>query len=263
MVEAPSLWRIVSTRARVCASYAVREFKQHRAGARLGLPFTIIELAVAMVVMAAIFSLIGRQAAFGDSIMLFMLTGFAPFLTFMRITTRAGMAVEVGGHKARSPLLTTPGFAASQALAALVATPIAVGLICMALYAVDVSSAVPVRLGPLVAGFGAVIIFGFGVGLFNATVGHFFKPWRPIYEILTRGLLFLSGVFYVPDFMPVPIREFLAWNPLVHVIALIRRGFFETYPTLVLDVEYLALWVIGALFVGLWTERLCRRSVLA
>ena len=263
MIQAPSLWRSTSTRARVVASYVVRQFKQHRAGPRLGFIFTVIEMLVGMVVLALLFSLIGRQARFGDSIVMFMLTGFAPFMTFLRISSQVGGAVEIGGNRNRSNLLTVPGYGLTQVVMFLVVTPIAVSVICLAMYAMGVDSAVPVRIDMIVFSIFFVAALGYGLGLFNAVFGFFFKPWRPIYEVLTRGLLFLSGVFYVPDYLPNGLGDVLAWNPLLHTIALFRLGFYESYPTNLLDVHYLAYWTIGVLFVGLWSERLMRRHYLA
>lgn len=263
MLQAPTLWRMTSTRARVVASYVVRQFKQHRSGPRLGFIFTVLEMIVGIVVLALLFSLIGRQARFGDSLVMFMLTGFAPFLTFMRISSQVGGAVEIGGNRNRSNLLTPAGYGLSQVVTSLVVTPIAVFVICLFLYAIGVKSAVPVRLDMIAASMFLMAMLAYGVGLFNAVFGHFFKPWRPIYEVMTRGLLFLSGVFYVPDYLPQGIGDILAWNPLMHVIALFRLGFYSSYPTNLLDVPYLFYWSIGALFVGLWAERLLRRQILA
>ena len=262
MLARPSLWRVLSTRARVAAAYSVREYKQHRAGARLGLLFSILELATAMLVIASIFTLIGRQAAIGESIMLFMVTGFAPYLTFMRISSRTGASVDRGGAKNRSPLLTVTGYAFSQAVATLTLTPLVVSLICLLLYAFGVSAAIPERLGPIALSIFCLTMLGFGIGLFNAVVGRFFKPWRSIYEIMTRGLLFFSGVFYIPDRLPGGIGDVLSWNPLLHVIALFRLGFYPHYPTELLDVPYLAYWSLGVVFVGLWIERLMRRQIM-
>lgn len=262
MLKPPSLWSRFSTRSRVVASYVVRQFKQHRAGPRLGFIFTVFEAIVGLVVLALIFSLVGRQAKYGESVVLFMVTGFAPFITFMRVSSRSGMAVEVGGNRNRSNLLTAPGYALAQVVTWLVIMPIAIAVVCAALYFIGVNSAVPIRLGAIVAALVFIALLGFGIGLFNAVVGFFFKPWRPIFEVLTRGLMFLSGVFYVPDYMPASIGEVLAWNPLLHVIALFRLGFYQSYPTILFDLQYLAGFTLGAVFIGLWTERLFRRHYL-
>ena len=256
------LLRALNTRLRVIQSFIVREFKQHRAGARLGLLFYILEVIAAMMVLALLFSLIGRQSVFGDSIMLFMLTGIAPFLAFMRLSSQIGGVAQMASQYGRSPLLTVTGFSVSHTLVTLVATPLAMGVVCGFLYVLGVISALPHRIEFLIASMLLAVSIGFGVGLFNAVVGFYVPPWRPIYELLTRGLFFLSGIFYVPDHLPPAMRDVLAWNPLVHVVALSRKAFYDTYPTDVLNYTYVYGWALGALFIGLWIERMFRRGML-
>ncbi|MBX2855523.1 MAG: ABC transporter permease [Rhodobacteraceae bacterium] len=256
------LLRALNTRLRVIQSFIVREFKQHRAGARLGFLFYILEVIAAMMVLALLFSIIGRQSVFGDSIMLFMLTGIAPFLAFMRLSSQIGGVAQMGSQYGRSPLLTVTGFSVSHTLATLVATPLAMGVVCGSLYMLGVISAIPQRLEFLLASLLLAVSIGFGVGLFNAVIGFYVPPWRAIYELMTRGLFFLSGIFYVPDHLPPAMRDVLAWNPLVHVVALSRQAFYDTYPTDIMSYQYVFGWAIGSLFVGLWAERIFRRGML-
>lgn len=253
----------LSTRVRVVFGYVVREMKQHKSGARLGLFFTVLEALVAILVLALLFSVIGRRAAFGDSLILFMMTGFAPFLTFTKTSSKASSAVLQGTNRGRSPMLSIQTYAITQTIIVVFGLSTAVTIICMTLYGLGVAAAVPIDLSMIILSFLVAAALGYGVGLLNSIIGFFFKPWHSIYQLMTRGLLFLSGIFYVADFMPVQIREIIEWNPLIHVISLFRYGFYSTYPDVIFDQYYLFCWVIISVFLGIFFERLMRRSIFA
>lgn len=251
---------MVGVRARAIMAYTLSDYKQHNSGVRFGFLFNIVEFSISMLVIALLFSLIGKSAAYGESIFLFMLTGFAPFLTFMRVSAVVGAVVDRSMRPMRAPLLSATGYAVGFSLNFLVLVPICVTIICGTLYQLGINSALPVHFEYLAVSLLAAISLGAGIGLLNAAIGYHIKVWRTIFSMLNRLLFFISGIFFVPDTMPRPIVEILEWNPLIHVIALFRLGFYKSYPTLILDVYYLAGWTLSVLFIGIWAERLVRRS---
>ncbi len=52
-----------------------------------------------------------------------------------------------------------------------------------------------------------------------------------ITQVRTRGrrVTIISGIFVLFETFPQPYRDWLWYNPLVHVIALMRSGFYSTY----------------------------------
>lgn len=49
-----------------------------------------------------------------------------------------------------------------------------------------------------------------------------------IFQILMMPLYLISGVIMPVSFVPMPYRDWLLWNPLVHGLELVRLGFFKT-----------------------------------
>jgi capsular polysaccharide transport system permease protein len=80
------------------------------------------------------------------------------------------------------------------------------------------------------------------------------QAWQGIWSILTRPLLLLSGVIYLFQTIPQPFRDWLWFNPLIHIVGLMRAGFYPNYDASYVSVHYVALislipGVIGFLFL--------------
>ena len=57
------------------------------------------------------------------------------------------------------------------------------------------------------------------------------------------------------SYIPVPYRDWLLWNPLVHGLELVRLGFFSNYHTLDVSFSYLYSWVLLSIALGLTLYR--------
>jgi capsular polysaccharide transport system permease protein len=98
-------------------------------------------------------------------------------------------------------------------------------------------------------------VLSFGVGVFNCCVTLRFPVWQRIWTIITRPLFLISGVFFLFESIEEPFRTYLWYNPLVHVISMARRGFYNTYDapfvsiTFVVSVSFV-LTFFGLLFLS-------------
>ena len=116
----------------------------------------------------------------------------------------------------------------------------------------------PARPGELMAGFAATSLLGFGFGTVNAVILSLWESWRHVEKILTRPLFFLSGIFYVPSYLPRRAIEWLEWNPVLHAVEWMRNGYYVNYDSTVLDKPYILSVALLLTFVGLAGERLTR-----
>jgi capsular polysaccharide transport system permease protein len=79
----------------------------------------------------------------------------------------------------------------------------------------------------------------------------FFPTWSNVWKVLTRPLFIMSGLFYTFESLPASIQAVLWYNPLIHVVGLMRAGFYGSYeagyasPLYVLGIA-LGLFVVGA-----------------
>ncbi len=211
-----------------------------------------------IVVLMLIFSLIGRTPAYGRSFALFLLTG----VVMLTITTRVSALVRaaiVGLSSASRPVsegmfheaIARTLFYGLTAVVYTVVLMWGVGVI----ERVDVIPAYPLGAA---AAFFWVLMLGFGLGLLRGWAALHLPPLDRLYGILSRGLIFVSGVFYATSFMPPQIRDIIVWNPLLHAIEAFRLSLYHDYPTIVYDGDYLRGVALGMTTAGmalLWHSR--------
>jgi capsular polysaccharide transport system permease protein len=72
-------------------------------------------------------------------------------------------------------------------------------------------------------------VLGLGVGAMNCVLFGFFPTWKNVWSVLTRPLFLISGIFFTLESVPTQFQSVLLWNPLVHVIGVMRAGFYGSY----------------------------------
>ncbi len=91
-------------------------------------------------------------------------------------------------------------------------------------------------------------LLGLGVGTLNCVLFGLFPTWKNVWSVLTRPLFLLSGIFFVYESVPTPFQHIVWYNPLVHVIGLMRVGFYGFYQPVYISVPYV-LGIAGTCFV--------------
>lgn len=89
----------------------------------------------------------------------------------------------------------------------------------------------------------------------NCAISGLYPLWEVIWAIINRPLFLASGIFFLFDNMPPLAQQILWYNPLIHVVGLMRRGFYPTYTASYVDPVYvlavsLALLTLGLLLLG-------------
>lgn len=223
------------------------------------LVWVFLEPAGQLAIMLAIFSFIGRTGGYGPSFALFLLTGIA----ILALVTRAMtvVATAVTGLKSQRRL---------PAIGALI-DPASAGLFTgytAALYTPALAWAIGwwehLETAPRAPGIASAALllaaaFGFGLGLIKGYADRFSPLVSRSFVLVQRTLIFVSGIFYVPSFLPPFLRDWLSWNPVLQIVELMRRGFYgPDYPSLVLDLRYLGFVVGGTVALGIvlvWSNR--------
>jgi capsular polysaccharide transport system permease protein len=222
------------------------------------LVWAFAEPAGQLLVLIAAFSLIGRLASYGNSFPLFLLTGVITLTTFTQTAAQVLSAVQ----SLRSANRLAP-IGLFHAALARVAFQLVVGTFTTIILAVAIAVATHAETAPhhvprVAAAFLAIGLLGFGVGLIRGWSMTFLPVVERIYAIAARVLIFVSGVFFVPSFMPPQLREWLVWNPILHAVELMRMGFYDQYPSILFSPGYLLGAGLGSTALGmmlLWRNR--------
>ncbi|MEL6264432.1 MAG: hypothetical protein AAFR52_02120 [Pseudomonadota bacterium] len=234
------------------------QFCPRRPQEALKLVWVFLEPAGQIMVLLMIFALIGRTGGYGVSFALFLLTGVAA-LTVVQRGMQAVSAAVVALRAPQRPAALGPFI---DPLAALGFTWLTGVVYTLGLAAVIGAwqhvDWVPVAPATVLAALVLAALFGFGLGLIRGWGERFAPIVTRSLNLAARSLIFISGVFYMPAYLPPFLRDWLAWNPVLQAVELLRRGFYgPDYPAL-LDLRYLVLAVLSTLALGValvWSER--------
>jgi len=94
-------------------------------------------------------------------------------------------------------------------------------------------------------------LLGLGVGLVNCSLFALSRTWQQVYGVIARPLFLISGVFFTFESLPRAVREVLWWNPLIHLVGLMRSGFYPTYDDAHVSVLYPLAVGLGLTALGL------------
>lgn len=240
----------------------VQEFDQKFRASRLGALLAFAEPLLLILVILAIRGLFrGNLPAYGDSIAVFYSSGVFPFYVFVRLSVRTRRARYDASH--RLPRVSSTDLLIASALAetAIILTTMMIWFAGMWVYGLH--EAAPVSILECIIPIGLLLALGIGFGLMNSAISRRFPLWSYIYGRASRGLMVMSGVFYVNDLLPYYVRSVLSWNPLVHGIEWFRLGLYGSYPVHTLDRDYFMAWAGGMLFLGIILHRATLRTAKA
>ncbi|AMO22916.1 ABC transporter permease [Ramlibacter solisilvae] len=102
-----------------------------------------------------------------------------------------------------------------------------------------------------------------GVGIAFSCIALIFNALAKNYDFFTyyftlflTPMMFLSGVFFPRDQLPVPLRAFSDWLPLTNAVELVRPMFMDQWPAQPLrHALVLAAYAVGAFWVALALTR--------
>jgi capsular polysaccharide transport system permease protein len=134
-------------------------------------------------------------------------------------------------------------------------------LLGAAVLGLEAAPADPLRV--LVAWLG-MWICGLGLGLITSVVAELSTELGKVLGMVTRPLYLLSGVIFPIDRIPLPYRDWLLVNPLLHAVESTRSGFATYYHAVPgVSIAYLYACAISLLLIGLMLHvALARRLVM-
>ena len=217
-----------------------------------------VEPAGQLSILIILFTFIGRTPAYGTSMALFLLTGIV-MLNFFQVGSSMVMAAMLqSSNKLRLAPIGIYHDAIASSVFKLITAIGYTALLLIGVWYIQGIDVVPKH--PLIAAqaFLWCTACCMGMGLLRAYATKFLPLVERVYATLSRGMIFISGVFFVPSFMPPQIRELLVYNPVLHVIELFRLGMYDQYPTIVYSSNYLQLFALGSTALGaglIWRRR--------
>lgn len=193
-----------------------------------GYLWAVLEPALGTMLIAFIFSLGFRTPSLGTHFGLFIATGLLPFMMWAHLTSKIGSAINYSKALLVYPSVTfLDAILARFLLNALTQLMVSYLVLSFILVVLDVPASI--RVDRIALGYAMALALGLGFGVINCFVFSMVPVWQQVWSILTRPLFFLSGVIFLFDSFPQPYRDWLWWNPLIHVTGAVRAGFYARY----------------------------------
>ncbi|SFB59583.1 capsular polysaccharide transport system permease protein [Rhizobium sp. NFR07] len=237
---------------RVVFAFIVREMATRYGRSPGGYLWAILEPVAYVGMMSVLFGALARAPALGTSFPLFFATGYIAYSMYNGMAGYLSSSVSANKNLLQYPLVAPidpfVGRAILQGL-----TSIVVATVILRVAWLTEPHPPAIGWAALIEATGFAWILASGIALTNIVLFQHFKIYEKIFAIVTRPLFLLSGVFYVPEQMPHPLREVLLWNPITQCIVLFREGFYGPTTTDGLDMNYLFWCVLGTAFVGMLT----------
>lgn len=107
--------------------------------------------------------------------------------------------------------------------------------------------------------------FSLGVGLIVATMALYFHDIAEIYQVILTGWFYATPIIYPYDSLSESTKHILSFNPMVHIVQLMRNSFYYNLPPtageflLVAGISSVVL-IIGWLLFSTQTEEFVLRG---
>lgn len=217
--------------------------------------WAIAEPVAAIALLAAIFQMAFDAPPLGRSFILFYATGYLPFMLFTDVSMKVANALRFSRQ-----LLAYPVVAPLDALLARLALNLATHLVVFGLVLAIIGAMTETGAlydpPKLLAALGLTALLAFGVGCLNCVLFHRVPLWERAWQIVTRPLFLISGVFFLVEDIPADYREVALWNPLLHLTSLSRDGTYLTYDAPDASAFYVAVTGLVCMGLGLMGLRL-------
>lgn len=215
-----------------------------------GYLWAIVEPVAGVAVLTAAFSMIFMAPAIGTSFPLFYATGFLPFVVATTLINRIGTCLIFS-----KPLLAYPAVTFVDAIVARFLVTMTTEILVFALVMSGIHWIEDLRVildtAKIAESLALAGIFGLSLGTLNAYLFMRFHLWHVIWALISRPLFLISGVFFIFNGLPETLKDILWFNPLIHVVGLMRAGFYPTYAAEYVSVSYVLLLSLGLGVLGL------------
>lgn len=240
----------------------LRELQTRFGHYRLGYLWVFLEPVFNIGIMVLLFGTIMSKTLAGIDYEIFLINGIIPFFMF-----RTGISQALTAAASNQGLFSYRPVRPIDALLARNILELFLGFVTYVFFTAIILwfgyhmsfNAIPELLGYWISLF----IFMVGCSLIFMVVGDFSKEIGKFLSVFFTVLYFLSGIIYSIHIVPAKYQQYLLWNPIIHIIELMRHAVSPSYQLVSgISLLYFWVWVIISLFIGLLLyKRFERRMV--
>ena len=226
-----------------------------------GYVWALLEPMGAILILSIGFSLIIRSPALGSSFILFFATGFLPFSLYQNISNNVARSINFSRALLFYPAVTWTDAVLARFLLNTLTDLLVILIIFTAILGIT-ETRVLLDFGPVLQSVALATFLGLSVGVLNCALIGLLPIWAQVWAILTRPLFLMSGVIFLFGDLPQVAQNILWYNPLVHIVGLMRRGFYPTYGAEYVSVTFVVAVSLICLFMGVVLMGRYHRDIL-
>lgn len=226
-----------------------------------GYIWAILEPAAGITLLTLIFSVGFRSPPLGTSFALFYAAGILPLLMYTDISSKLAQTMQFSRALLAYPRVTYLDALLARLtlnlLTQLVVHCIVLGFILIALEPTTTLNFTKIGLAYL-----TTLALAAGIGTLNSFLTLAYPVWQTAWAVLNRPLFLVSAIFFIFEAVPQPYRDFLWYNPIVHVVGIMRDGYYPFYEPTYTSVAYPFAVAAMTLVAGLFLLNRYHRDIL-
>ncbi len=248
-----SWWQLIT-------SLMIREVHCRFAGGALGYIWTFVTPVAWIVALVVSFDFLGREPGILADVPSFVATGMLPYVIFRQTVTSMGRTMATSRSLVHlGPLTISDTLFAAAVLELLNAIVIfsVIFLIIGVWYGFTPIADPLLVLG----GVFLALLLGASFGRLAAVLIQLSDAAARIIPIALRPLFWISGIFFTAAELSGELRDILWFNPLLHVIEILRSGYFADYTSRFADISVIVFAAGGFYFASLLIQHAAVRNV--
>jgi capsular polysaccharide transport system permease protein len=255
------LWRGMVIQSQVIWALVIRETRTRFGAQRLGYLWAVLEPALWIATFWGMYAVANRRLPHDLPPLEFLATGILCYELFNNNVSRIGDAINGNKGLLFYPQVHPIDLVWARALLES-ATLIVVFAVLMAGGAL-ISHELPQPEDLLRVGIGFTLsaLLGTSVGLTLCMLGVVVPVVERLRGPIMRPMFWISGLFYTLDDVPGDAHGLLLYNPVLHVIELVRDGWFSEYASPDASPLFVLACVLFFFSLGLSLERVVRKRI--
>lgn len=213
---------------RVVTALVLREMTSTYGRKPGGYVWAILEPVAGIALLTWIFSVLVRTPPLGTDFAMFYASGMMPFWIFNQVSSRVSQSLRYSRQLLAYPRVTVLDALAARYFLNLMLQLLIAYLVLGGIRLLN-DTGTTLLLPRVMLGLAMAAALAAGLGAFNCVLMTAFPLWQTAWSIISRPLVLISGVVFMIEDIPRPMQDYLTWNPLVHVVAEVRAGFYFGY----------------------------------
>ena len=221
-----------------------------------GYVWAILEPVAGIALLTFIFSLAFKAPPLGDSFPLFYASGLLPFTIYVQYYTKLMVAIWFSKPLLQYPVISFIDTILSRFILTTITQSLVFIVVIFGILLFDAPD-VTVDISMIALALSMTAILGTGVGVLNCLLISVTPVWQRVWNVLHRPMFIISGIFFLLESIPEPYRSILWFNPVIHIIGVMRHAFYPSYDAAYASPVYvfgfgLICLVCGLFFLKRW-----------